>query len=309
MKNQILNEYSELPFIFGGASLSGDSGGYGFGQISSKDSQQLLEFCYESSLRVFDTAPIYGFGESEETIGSFVKGKREDCFLISKGGVSWHNSKRVNMTNEPKVIETMIHESLTRLNTDYIDLYMIHWPDERVDIRRALEVLVKAKEKEKIKHIGLCNTNLDDINKANELERIQFIQSELNYFNQAPYNDTKDYLQNEDVTFMSWGTLDKGILTKRAHKQRKYDSSDARSWAPWWKKMDKNSKYERVEKLEKSLLNYGVSLLEFALHYNLSFEYLDYVLVGAKKPQQLYEIVKALKKEIPKELKEIMYEL
>jgi len=309
MKNQILNKYLDIPFIFGGAALSGESGGYGFGKLEQKESQEILEFAFEHNLRAFDTAPIYGFGESEKRLGVFIKDKRDDCFLISKGGVTWHNSKRVNMTNEPKILEQMIHDSLKRLNTDYIDLYMVHWPDEKVDIRKSIEVLAKAKEKGKIKHIGLCNTNLDEIKKANEIEKIEFIQSELNYFNQEPYNRLIEYIQNEDVVFMSWGTLDKGILTKRAHKLRKYDPCDARSWAPWWKKMDKDSKYERVEELEIKLQEYGMSLLEFALHFNLSFEYLDYVLCGPKKVSQLKEIIMAIKKDIPKEVIEQIYEL
>ncbi len=304
MKNQRLKAYARLPFIFGGASLSGKGGGYGFGEISESDSQDLLHFAYDQEIRVFDTAPIYGFGESEKRIGQFCKSKRENCFIISKGGVSWHSSKRVNMTNSPDVIEKMLHDSLRRLDSDYIDLYMIHWPDPHVDIRHPMEVLSRAKEKGIIKHLGLCNTNRDEISKATEIDSIEFIQSECNVFNQDPYLEIESILKEKEITFMSWGSLDKGILTKRVDRNRKFDSYDARSWAPWWKKMDKESKWKKVEELEKLCKKHEISLLKYALHHNLNFSYLDYVLCGPKSRTQLEQIISVLETPIHPEIYE-----
>src|SRR5690606_12662881 len=100
------------------------------------------------------TAPIYGFGLSEERFGAYLP---KEAFIISKSGVDWHANKRVNMTNDPFVTERMLNESLKRLKRDSIDLYMIHWPDSRVDIRLPLEVLARAQKAGKIKYIGLCN--------------------------------------------------------------------------------------------------------------------------------------------------------
>ena len=120
---------------FGGAAISGEGGGYGFGDMSETEAQTLLGHSWELGINLYDTAPIYGFGLSEERLGKYLP---KDAIIVTKGGVDWHSTRRVNMTNDPKVIERMFLESLKRLKREYIDVYMIHWPDKNVDIRRPL---------------------------------------------------------------------------------------------------------------------------------------------------------------------------
>ena len=86
----------------------------------------MLGLAFDLGIRLYDTAPIYGFGLSEQRLGNYFKHKREDVFFISKSGVDWHDSKRVNMTNDPAVTQKMLENSLRDLQSDYIDLYMIH---------------------------------------------------------------------------------------------------------------------------------------------------------------------------------------
>lgn len=221
-----------MPVItFGGASLSGEGGGYGFGEMSELEAEKLIHAAFDKGITLFDTAPIYGFGLSEERLGRYLP---KNAQVVSKSGVDWHESKRVNMSNARDITEKMLHQSLKRLQRESIDLYMVHWPDSRVDIRIPLEVLKNAQLDGKIKHIGLCNTNLMDLNKAREICEIDAIQSELNLFNQMPF----DSLEKEwsDKFSMGWGTFDKGILSGRVKGDRQFSAKDCRSWAPWWNK-------------------------------------------------------------------------
>ena len=165
---------------FGGAAISGEGGGYGFGDMSETEAKNLLSEAWDMGINLYDTAPIYGFGLSEERLGKYLP---KEAIIVSKGGVDWHSSRRVNMTNDPKVIERMFLESLKRLKREFIDVYMIHWPDAKVDIRKTMEVLSKAKHEGKIKHIGLCNTFVGDLEKAFEVDRVEVVQSEFNLFN------------------------------------------------------------------------------------------------------------------------------
>ncbi len=275
---------------FGGASISGEGGGYGFGHITEDDSLRLLRHAFERGIQVFDTAPIYGFGISEERIGKAFAQNREHVFLISKSGVSWHENKRVNMTNDPKETQKMLESSLRRLRSDYIDLYMIHWPDKNVDIRRPMEVLAKAKQKGQIKSIGLCNTFYEDFVKAKEIDRIEVVQSEFNFF-ERENESLFSWLTEESISFMSWGTLDKGLLSGRAHKLRKFDSQDCRSWAPWWKKSAKDEKWKFVENLLESRGFSKLDLLKLALGFNFSHEIIDILLVGCRSEKQLDQII------------------
>lgn len=291
---QLLKSISSIPIAFGGASISGEGGGYGFGDISEGEAIDLLRMGHDLGLRIFDTAPIYGFGLSEKRMGIAFKQNREKVFLISKSGVTWHENKRVDMTNDPSVTQKMLEQSLRDLDTDYIDLYMIHWPDVNVDIRRPLEVLAKAKLQGKIKHIGLCNTTIEDLDKGSEIDRIEVVQSEFNFFQNSSATKLFPYLRENNISFMSWGTLDKGILTGRVDEKRKFEKSDCRSWAPWWKNSDNKSKFHTMEKIWPLLDKHNHTGLEMALGFNLSFPEVSVALCGAKNKVQLASLFKAL---------------
>lgn len=291
---QLLKTISKIPLAFGGAAISGEGGGYGFGDISEGDSIELLHKAYDSGIKIFDTAPIYGFGLSEIRMGKAFRKMRDKVFIVSKSGVTWGENKRVDMSNDPAVTLRMLEQSLRDLDSDYIDLYMIHWPDARVDIRKPLEVLAKAKHQGKIKHIGLCNTNIEDLERGSEIERIEVVQSEFNFFQDYPKADIFPYVKKHDMSFMSWGTLDKGILTGRVDEKRKFDASDCRSWAPWWKNADNKSKFDAMKKIWPLLDKNHHSGLELALGYNLSFPEVSVALCGAKNMDQLTSLFSAL---------------
>ena len=276
---------------FGGAAISGEGGGYGFGDMSETEAQTLLGHSWELGINLYDTAPIYGFGLSEERLGKYLP---KDAIIVTKGGVDWHSTRRVNMTNDPKVIEKMFLESLKRLKREYIDVYMIHWPDKNVDIRRPLEILRKYQEKSVISQIGLCNTNLDDLTKARDVAPISCLQSELNVLNTKAFDDLE--VEWKKYFSMSWGTLDKGILSGRVTEKRKFDQSDARSWAPWWNKKEVMIKIEKVKRLETILSDYKISLTQYCLHFNLNLYGLSSCLIGSKTQQDMDDMVAHLQK-------------
>lgn len=279
---------------FGGASISGEGGGYGFGAMSEKEAEKLLKSAWDHEINFFDTAPIYGFGLSEERMGKYLP---KDAVIVSKGGVDWHDNRRVNMSNDPKVIERMLHESLKRLKRE-IDVYMIHWPDSKVDIRKPVEVLLRAKEQGHIKSIGLCNTTPSDLKYAQEITEIDFLQSEVNVFKQS-FNDLYDDW-NKKFT-MSWGTLDKGILSGRVTENRKFSSEDCRSWAPWWNKKEVREKILRVNSLKNILDEEEINLSRFCLNFNINFVGVSSCLVGFKTEDDIKELAHALQDPLSRE--------
>ncbi len=278
---------------FGGAALSGEGGGYGFGLVTKKEAEELVNFAFDLGITVFDTAPIYGFGLSEQRLGEFLRGKREKVYLTSKSGVTWSSSKRVNMTNDPKITEEMLEQSLKDLRTDYIDLYFIHWPDAHVDIRKPLEVLAKYQSKGIIKKIGLCNTNLDDLAKAKEITTIDVIQSEYNLFNRKAEAEIFPYCAKNNSAFMAWGPLDKGALTGNYDLKRTYEDCDARKNAPWFKKSDHEKKVLTVEKMKK-LLPENTTMMELINSFYQSQLELSTILVGAKSPEKLKQYLSSM---------------
>lgn len=204
------------------------------------------------------------------------------------------------MDNDPKKTQKMLEASLKRLDSDYIDLYMIHWPDKKWDIRYPLEVLAQAQIKGKIKHIGLCNTTSEDLSISREICQVSVIQSEYNLFTQQSLNDLSEMIKEMDLGFMAWGTFDKGILTGTVTKNRKFDSVDARSWAPWFKRKEVDAKIDKVETLKKHISPF--SLLDMALAHNLSSPLVTTTLCGARSADQLESIMKSCETQVSEEL-------
>lgn len=267
--------------VFGGASLSGEGKGYGFGPLNEKEAQALIKSSWDRGIKLYDTAPIYGFGLSEERLGRYLD---PNGYIISKGGVDWHENKRVNLSNHPDVIEKMFYQSLKRLKREAIDLYMIHWPDHRHATLKAIEVLLKIKEKGDLKHIGLCNSNQEELALLEPLTPINAIQNEASFLKTNSFINIQ---KKESCQWMSWGTLGKGILTGRVHKKRQYHPDDARSWAPWWKNSPLDDHLDKANKFIKIANQYNISPGALAISYNISELNIDQVIIGFKSEADL----------------------
>lgn len=314
----LYNNFGTIPVSvsrlgFGGAAVSGEGGGYGFGDISEADSISLLHEAYDAGINLFDTAPVYGYGLSEERIGKAFPSNggsgdyaREKIFIVSKCGITWRDNKRIYRDNSPAVVEQMLETSLRTIGTDYLDLYLVHFPDMNVDIRATLEPLIKAKEEGRVRYLGLSNFSHAEISAAQEVARIDVLQSEFNAFHRTPAQELFPLLDRLGMGFMSYGTLDKGILTGRVTKAREarraYDASDLRSWAPWWRKDDLAGKCDAVARLKMLLEKEGYNLLDFAVHWVLSHATVSTALCGIRNIGQLREMAAALEKPLPPEL-------
>lgn len=279
---------------FGGGAISGEGGGYGFGQVSEADSIELVHACLDAGINLFDTAPIYGFGTSEQRLGKALHDRRDQAFIVSKAGVTWDEKKRVRMDNSPDVVNSMLEQSLRDLQTDYIDLYFIHWPSKDTDISEPMRVLADAKKAGKIRAIGLSNTYDADLRKAMEIERVDVVQAEYNLLKRKVEGELFPLVREFGLGFMSWGTLEKGILTGRVTKDRKFDQHDSRSRAPWWTKTDHSAKFAAMDKINRILAEANHSGLELAIGYLLSHNEVSTALCGIKNKDQLKSAVNAL---------------
>ena len=272
----------------GAAAISGEGGGYGFGHITEADSISLVHAAQDAGINLFDTAPIYGFGMSERRLGKALQGERRDrAFIVSKSGITWDQSQNVRLDNSPKTTQSMLEQSLRDLGTDHIDLFLVHWPDEGTDIRATVEVLVKAREAGKIRAFGLSNTNSQELALAAEIAVPEVLQAQLNLFENGPVDELFPHVRESSMGFMSWGTLDKGILTGRVNQERKFDKVDVRSHAPWWTSADHGPRYKAMESIVPRLEKAGHSGLELALSHVLAHPEVSTALCGMRNMKQL----------------------
>jgi aryl-alcohol dehydrogenase-like predicted oxidoreductase len=209
------------------------------------------------------------------------------------------------MSNDPKITQKMLLASLTRMKTEYIDHYMIHWPDTDVDIRFPLEVLAKNQLEGKIKSIGLCNTNYDDLEKALEVVEISSVQMQNNLF-ERPSERVISFLEEKRIPFVGWGVFDKGIISARVDKKRElsknYEEGDSRKKSVWWKQADVLNKIEKIEKLKPMLRFHELSLIEAAINYAFAPKWADHILIGSKTIKDWEQVLDVSRREIASEI-------
>ena len=131
-------------------------GGHGFGPSQAQDSLDLIDFALNSGIRYFDTAPIYGEGKSERYLGKQVSSLRNEVFLSSKVGLRQEGRHFFHDGSETG-IRNALFASLERLNTDYLDLLSLHWPDQDIAISDSISSLQRLKNDGYIRQWGICN--------------------------------------------------------------------------------------------------------------------------------------------------------
>ena len=134
-------------------------GGHGWGNISEKEMTNTVHEAINQGITVFDTAPIYGLGHSEEMLGKILGNRRKDVIIATKTGLRWRKNGDFEKYPDASAenISREIDISLHRLKTDYIDIYQLHWPDPETPLEETLSTMNRLKESGKIRVIGLCN--------------------------------------------------------------------------------------------------------------------------------------------------------
>lgn len=278
--------YSAQMIAFGGAALSGEGKGYGFGPLNETEAERLLRASWDLGIRLYDTAPIYGYGLSEERMGRYLPAEAR---IVSKGGIDWHSNRRVNLDNRPSTLYRMFDESRRRLQRETLYAYLIHWPDPRQPIEGALEVLATLKAKKLIQFGGLCNADASDLAKTQQSGLLDYLQCEYSYLKPQPFTQRYPSL-NESTTTMGWGTLAKGILTNRVSLNRRFHPEDARSWAPWWKKTPLKESLEQAQTFINLANDYQIKPVQLAIWHSWTIGQIHLPIVGFRSESDLADI-------------------
>lgn len=289
-------------FVLGLAGISGAKGGFSYGPVKDSTATDLILGAYNLGIDCFDTAPVYGFGHSEEFLGSILssqlKNNREQLSIMTKGGVSWNDKHRIFHSNDPKLIESMFYSSLKRLKLEYIDVYWVHAPDRQVDTRRVVELLEKFKDKGLLKHIGLSNSTFEEYEKSKTVGVIHGIQNECNFFTLSTDFDWVNNLP-KDVAFYGYGTLSSGILCPKNLGKKNWnmlDSSDYRSHAKQWNSPAQELLREKkFSFIRENLLNGPMNLILLSLLAPSVIVPGSRAIVGWKSLEQLSSLEELIK--------------
>src|SRR5579862_9180594 len=178
-------------------------GGTEWGTVSDKDAVDTCLAIFDHGINLIDTAPIYGHGRSEEIIGQAVRqhGARDSFYIATKAGLEW-NSSGVFANSTPARLRQEFEDSLRRLQTDYIDLYQVHWPDPTLPIERVAEVLLALYEQGKIRAIGVSNFSPAQMDAFRSIAPLHSNQPPYNLFERAIDDDVLPWCREYSIAVL-----------------------------------------------------------------------------------------------------------
>lgn len=264
-------------------------GEYGWGQVSESNLLNAIAAAVDAGINIFDTADVYGLGKSEENLGKVLKGKRHDVVIATKFGVRVENGKTF-YDNSPQWIRTAAEKSLKRLDTDYIDIYQLHYRDGATPISSVVETLEELKCEGKIRYYGLSN-----IHKADVKELMPYIGSFVSFqdeYSLACRKNESDIMgisNDLQLTPFTWGSLGQGVLTGKYDENTVFGSDDRRSREIYVNfhgdKLKKN--IEIVSVLKEIAQEQNVPVSSVAIRFILDYINDSVVLAGTKNIKQL----------------------
>ena len=204
-------------------------GGYDWGPIDEKQAATVVESALNQGINLIDTAPIYGDGASETLLGRVLQGKRSEVILASKCGLV-KNGSWTDHDLRAESIHHQLEDSLTRLKTDYLDLYFIHYPDPKVPLTEAIGTLAKLKRAGKIRYIGLCNVTAEQILRAVQETEIACVQNEYSLLHPAKGEAVFEVCREHQISFIGYGTLAGGVLSGKYTHEPNFRRADARNY-------------------------------------------------------------------------------
>jgi len=270
-------------------------GGWMWGGSSDTDeSIATIRSAVARGITLIDTAPVYGFGRSEEIVGAALcHGLRSRAIIATKAGLEWQNG-RVWRNSSPARIREEVEASLRRLRTDYIDLYQVHWPDPLVPIHDTAGELRRLMVEGKIRAIGVSNYSPAQIAEFLEVAPIHSVQPPYNLFERDAERDIFPCAARQYITLLCYGALCRGLLTGAITHATKFSGDDLRRSDPKFQEPRLSQYLDAVASLEHyARTRYGKPVSALAVRWILD-QGDTIALWGARRAAQLDAVDEAM---------------
>ncbi|MEK3966556.1 aldo/keto reductase [Paenibacillus sp. FSL H7-0323] len=276
-----------------------------FPGLNDETGRNIVRSALDHGINFIDSAFIYGPGRSEELIGEVLKerGGRDNVVIATKGAHVITGDK-ITLDNSPAFLRQSVEDSLKRLQTDYIDLYYIHFPDESTPKDEAVGELKKLKDEGKIRAIGVSNFSIEQLKQANKDGHVDVLQSHYNLLHRDAEQDLLPYTQEHGISFVPYFPLASGLL---GGKYKQGDTfSDIRKNDPLFQGETFAKNLEKVDKVRQIANAKGVEVAHVVLAWYLTVPSIDALIPGAKRPEQIVSNLETLKVQLtPEEIKTI----
>jgi aryl-alcohol dehydrogenase-like predicted oxidoreductase len=263
-------------------------GGWMWGGSDARSAIQAIEAAVDHGITLIDTAPVYGFGQSEEIVGRALEagGRRDRVLIATKCGLEWRQEK-VFRNAAPSRIQQEVEDSLRRLRTDRIDLYQVHWPDPLVPFAETAGALARLRDQGKIRAIGVSNFSPAQMEMFRQVAPLHATQPPYNLFERAIESDVLPYAERSGLVVLAYGALCRGLLSGKISATTSFQGDDLRQTDPKFHQPRLNQYLAAVSELERlARERFGKSVLALAIRWILD-QGPTIALWGARRPEHV----------------------
>jgi aryl-alcohol dehydrogenase-like predicted oxidoreductase len=261
-------------------------GGWMWGGTDRRESVATIHAALDQGINLIDTAPVYGFGVSEEIVGAALEGVRSRAVIATKTGVQWLDGKVYRNATRARIMQE-IDDSLRRLRTDYIDIYQVHWPDPLVPIEETAEAMRSLHEQGKIRAIGVSNFSVAQMARFRQVAPLHVLQPPYNLFERAIETDILPYCLNNGIATLCYGALCRGLLSGRIRPDTTFDGDDLRRVDPKFQPPRLAQYLEAVRQLDElAKKRFHRRVIHLAVRWMLD-QGISVALWGGRHPEQV----------------------
>lgn len=284
-------------------------GGWMWGGTDENAAIEAVHAALDAGIDLIDTAPIYGFGLSEQIVGRALKDRRDRAFIATKCGMVTNprdqkgefkfNSTSAGYSDDghigiyiyldPESIRAELEASLRRLQTDYIDLYQTHWQEDTTAREDTMATLLDLKAEGKIRAIGVSNASkseMEDYLAKGELDSDQEVYSMLKRGIEA---ENLPFCKEKGISVLAYSPLANGLLTGKFGPERKFNAGDLRRNNPRFAPENLQRIQDLIESFQPILEEHDITPAQLAIAWTLNREGLTHALCGARNPAQAQE--------------------
>jgi aryl-alcohol dehydrogenase-like predicted oxidoreductase len=260
-------------------------GGSMWGGTDQGASVATIHAALHQGINLIDTAPVYGFGVSEEIVGAALVRKRAEAVIATKTGLEWRDGKVYRNASRARIMQE-VDDSLRRLRTDYIDIYQVHWPDPLVPVEETAEAMRSLYEQGKIRAIGVSNFSVSQMQRFRQVAPLHVLQPPYNLFERAIDAEILPYCRANDIVTLGYGALCRGLLSGRMRLDSTFDGDDLRRVDPKFQPPRFAQYLNAVRQLDELARRFHRGVIQLAVRWMLD-QGISVALWGARRPDQV----------------------
>jgi methylglyoxal reductase len=278
-------------------------GGWMWGGTDDAAAEDAIRAGLDEGITLIDTAPAYGLGHAETVVGRAIKGRRDDVVVVTKCGLVWHAArgpyffsqadKPVHRDLSAAAIRYEVEQSLKRLNTDRIDLYITHWQDATTPVDETVETLKALMAEGKILAFGASNTDAAELAAYRAAGGIAVVQEEYSMLTRRIETTHLPTCRTAGISVMGYSVLALGLLSGGIGADRVFSGDDQRLQDPRFS-FESRARVDRLmETIRPIAAAHQAQPAQIVIAWTLAQPGLTFALCGARNPHQARENAQA----------------